>query len=57
MAALFICDTEITTCASPFRAMRRDSPTARARLREQMREFVAESAVDLRGAVRPEPAI
>ncbi len=46
MAALLIGNIKITTCASPFRAMRCDAATARARLREQMREFVAKRAID-----------
>lgn len=47
MATRFILDAEIAAGATPFRAVRRNAPAARAELREQMRQLVAERAIDL----------
>ena len=46
MAARFICDAEIAAGAPPFRAVRRDSAAAGAKLREQMRQLMAQGLVD-----------
>ena len=52
VATRFIGDSEIGAGASPFRAVRRDAAATGAKVREQMRELVAQSAVDFGGAVR-----
>lgn len=57
MAARFLRDTEITACPAPLRAVRRDSPRTSAELREQMRELMAQGAIDLGSIVFPEPRV
>ncbi len=57
VTALFIRDPEIGAGAAPFHSMRRESPAPGAGLREEMRQFVAQSAIDLRFAMRAKTAI
>ena len=57
MTALFIRDAEVGAGTSPFDSMRREPPAPGARLSEEMRQFVAQGAVDLGFAVRAQPAI
>ena len=45
-------DAEIATRASPLTSMRCDPPTASAKMREQMRQLVAQRAIDFRFAMR-----
>ena len=57
MAARFIGDAEIAAGATPFRAVRRNPAAPGAELREQMRQLMAQSAVNFRGVVLAEPRI
>ncbi len=57
MTTRFSGDVEIATRASPLRPMRCDSPAASAKLREQMRELVAQRAINFRVAVRAQSRI
>ena len=57
MAARFISDAEVATGATPFRAVRRNPAAPAAELRQQMRQLMAQSAVDFRGVVLAEPGI
>ena len=57
VAARFAGDPEVGAGPSPFRTMRSDPPAPDSELREEMRQLVAQSAIDLRLAVRAEPAI
>ena len=57
VAARFISDAEIATGASPFRTVWRNPPAAGAELGKQMRELMAQSAVDFRAVVLAEPWI
>jgi hypothetical protein len=57
MAARFARDAEVGASTAPFRAVRRDTATPRAEGGEQMRELMAQGAIDFRCAVRAEPAI
>lgn len=57
MATRFARDAEIGARDAPFHTVRRDPLAARAKLREQMRQFVAQGAIDLRFAVSAEAAI
>jgi hypothetical protein len=43
----FVRDSQIAARLSPFRSMRRDSASASAPLREQMRQLVSQRALDL----------
>ena len=47
VAARFIGDPEIGAGPAPFRSVRRDAAAAGAKLREEMRQLVAQGAVDL----------
>jgi hypothetical protein len=51
MTARFIGDAEIMAGLPPFRAMGRHATAAGAELREQMRELMAQGALDLGGVV------
>ena len=51
MATRFILDSEVAAGATPLRAVRRNTPATRTELREQMRQLVAECAIDLGGIV------
>lgn len=51
MAALFVPDPEIAASLAPFFPVRVDPAPPRTRLRQQMRELVAERAIYLRRAV------
>ena len=57
MATPFIRDAEIAAGATPFRAVRRNPAAPGAELRQQMRQLMAQSAVDFRGVVLAEPRI
>jgi hypothetical protein len=57
MTTGFIADTKIGAGRTPFRAMRQNPATASAVLRQQMRQFVAKSAIDLSHAVFAQPRI
>jgi hypothetical protein len=57
VAARFIPDFEIATGATPFRTVWRNPPAASAELGKQMRELMAQSAVDFRAIVLAEPWI
>ena len=50
-------DPEISAGASPFGSVGRDATAPGTKLREQMRQFVTQSAVYLRRAVDAEPAV
>ena len=51
MAARFIGDAEVAAGATPFRAVRRNPAAPGAELRQQMRQLMAQSAVDFRSVV------
>ena len=51
MATRFVRDAEIVAGAAPFRAMRRNAAASGAKLCEQMRQLVAQRAIDLSGIV------
>jgi hypothetical protein len=51
VAARFIRDAEIAAGAAPFRAVRRNPAAPGAELGQQMRELMAESAVDFRAII------
>ena len=55
--ALFIRQAEIAARLSPLRAVRCDPASARALVREEVREFVSESALDFRVAEFTQPRI
>ena len=57
MTTRFSRNPEIGAGALPFDSVGRDPPTAGAKLREQMRQLVAQGAVDLSLAVGAETAI
>ena len=57
MAACFIGDAEIAAGAAPFRAVWRNPPAPGAKLGQQMRQLMAQSAVDFRGVLLAEPRI
>jgi hypothetical protein len=57
MAAGFIRDAEIAAGPPPFRAVRRNPTAPGAGLGKQMRQLMAESPVDFRAIVLPEPGI
>jgi hypothetical protein len=48
VAARLAGDSKIAASISPFIAVRRNAPTAGAELRQQMREFMSQGAIDLR---------
>jgi len=50
-------DAEIGASSLPFRAVRRNPPAAGPKLREQMGQLVAQSAINFNFSVRTEPAI
>jgi hypothetical protein len=47
VATRFIGNVEIAASRAPFRAVRSDSPSSSAKLREQMRKLVSQRAIDL----------
>jgi len=53
----FTGDSEVGTGALPFRAMRCDPASAEAEMREQVREFMSQCAVDFSRAVFLQPRI
>jgi hypothetical protein len=57
VAARFASNPEIGAGASPFHSMRCDAAATGAKLREQMRQFVPQGAVDLGLAMCAKPAI
>lgn len=57
MTAILIANSQIGACASPFGAVRWNAPPPRARLREQMCQFVSESPIDFCVAMRSQPAV
>src|SRR6185369_909760 len=57
VAARFIGNPQICAGTVPIMAMRRDPATACARLRQQVSEFMAQRAVDLRFTVFAKPAV
>ena len=57
VTARFARDPEIGAGASPLRAVGSDAPPPGAKLREQMRQLMTQSALDLDVAVGAEPAI
>ena len=57
MATPFIRDAEIPAGAAPFRAVRRNPTAPGPELRQQMRELMAQSAVDFHGVMLAEPRI
>ena len=57
MATRFVLDAEIAAGATPFIAVRWDAAATRAELPEQMRQLVAERAVDLGCIVFTEPRV
>lgn len=57
MAGRFIRDPEIVAGPAPLRAMRRDPTPAGAELGEQMRQLVAQRAIDLGGVVFAQPRV
>jgi hypothetical protein len=57
MTARFIGDAEIAAGAPPFRAVRRNPAAPGAELRQQMRQLMAQSAIDFRGVVLAETRI
>ena len=57
VTAILIANPQIGACPSPFRAVRQNTPPARACLREQMCQFVAESPIDFCVAVCGQPAV
>lgn len=57
MAARFIRDAEIAASSAPLRTVRRNSPAPGSKLREQMRELMAQGAVDFRRVVFAESRI
>lgn len=46
MRARFVADPQITAGLAPFGTVRRETAAARAKLGEEMREFVAQGAID-----------
>ncbi len=57
VAARFIANPEIAAGLPPGDAMRRDSPARRAKLREQMRQFMAQRPIDFIRAVVPQTRV
>lgn len=57
MTASFIGDAELGAGVAPFLPVRRDPAPARARLREQVRQLVAQGAIDLIFTVSAKPAV
>ena len=57
MTAQFVGDPEILTGNTPFRSVRREAALPRPELREKMRKFVAQCAVDFSRAVVVEARI
>ena len=57
VATRFVCDAEIAAGAAPFRAMRRDAPASGAELREQMRQLMAQGAIDFAVVAIAKPGI
>ena len=57
MTTRFARDAEVGASAPPFRAMRRDTTPPCTERSKQMRKLVAQRAIDLRFAVRTQPAI
>ena len=57
MTARFVRDPEVGAGAAPLGPVRCDATPARAKVREQMRQLVAQSAIHFRGTVRREPRI
>jgi len=57
MTARFISDPQLCAGTSPFLPVRCDAATARASLGEEMRDFMTQSAIDLRLAVFAKPAV
>jgi hypothetical protein len=51
MTTRFVGDPEIGAGATPFQSVRRNSAAPGAKVREQMREFVTQRAIDLRLAM------
>ena len=47
VAARFACDSKIGAGATPFGAVWGDSPAAGAKLRDEMRQLMAQGAIDL----------
>jgi hypothetical protein len=47
VAARFACDSKVGAGATPFGAMWRDSAATGARLRDEMRQLMAQGAIDL----------
>lgn len=47
MATLLVCDAEIAACLPPLGTVRRDSAATFPRVRQEVRQLVAQGAVDL----------
>ncbi len=57
MTACFISNAKVAAGLAPFRSVRRNAASSGPELREEMREFVTQGAIDLRRAVRVQARI
>ena len=57
MAARFACDAKVGAGPTPFRAVWGNPPAAGAKLRDEMRQLMAQGAIDLRLAKGAKTAI